>query len=212
MWMSELERPTQECSPPHTMVPSSPESGTVPLPPQEHDAQLKEEVLKDYSWRCHQAYSTPVHRGHYGTMYQAEQDLYPGSSSSPSVTNAWAQPVGQTSPVPSFWCPSPPEVRNTAAAVLYPGSADQQHFMSSPCSTSNSSPPDTPDSGYWGGGQENSPAPEDHYPQVFDSWQGFAAEGSRESASPGPMMPSQHAPLPELSIDEILMELGDQSW
>ena len=210
LWKSELESPTQEFSPPHTMVTSAPESGSVSVPPQGpppgYHTQVKEEVLNDYFWRIPQAYSTPVHHGHYGTMYHTEQDQYPGSSSSPSMTNAWAQPEGQTSPVPSFWCPSPPEVRNSAA-FLYPGSAD---YMSSTGSASNSSPPDTPDSGYWGGGQENSPPQEDHYPQVFDSWQGYAAEGS---VSPGLVMPPQHAPLPELSVHEILRELGDEeSW
>ena len=209
MWNSEPESQEEFSPPPYTMVPSSPESDSVPLPPQGappgYHAQVKEEAF----WQCPQAFSTPVHHGHYGTMYQAEQDRYPGSSSSPSITNAWAQPGGQTSPEPSFWCPSPPEVRNTAA-FLYPGSAEQQqHYMSSAGSTSNSSSPDTPDSGYWGG-QENSPPQEDRYPQVFDSWQGYAAEGS---ASPGPIMPSQHAPLPELCVHEILRELGDdESW
>lgn len=89
---------------------------------------------------------------------------------------------------------------------MYPGSAEQQIYM--PCSTSHSSTPDTPDSGYWDTSLENSPPLEGQYWQMEDSWSGAALEGCRES---GHLTLVQHAPLPELSLQEILGEL-DEDW
>lgn len=66
-------------------------------------------------------------------------------------------------------------------------------------STSYSSTPDTPDSGYWDVSLEYSPSL-----QGQDSWNGAAVEGEH-------LEQIQHAPLPELSLHEILGELGE-AW
>lgn len=89
---------------------------------------------------------------------------------------------------------------------MYPGSAEQQMYM--PSSTSHSSTPDTPDSGYWDASLENSPPLEGQYSQLEDSWSRAALEGCTESRHP---VVVQHAPLPELSLQEILGEL-DEDW
>lgn len=89
---------------------------------------------------------------------------------------------------------------------MYPGSGEHQVYM--PCSTSYSSTPDTPDSGYWDASLENSPPVEGQYSQLEDSWSGAALESCGESGHPAL---AQHAPLPELSLQEILGEL-DENW
>lgn len=83
---------------------------------------------------------------------------------------------------------------------MYSGPAEQHMYMSR--STSHSSTPDTPDSGFWDANVENSPQLED------DSWSGVTLEGCGES---GNLALIQHAPLPELSLQEILGEL-DEDW
>lgn len=83
---------------------------------------------------------------------------------------------------------------------MYPGLAEQQMYM--PRSISHSSTPDTPDSGFWDANVENTLPLED------DSWSGAALEGCREPGNPAL---AQHAPLPELSLQEILGEL-DEDW
>lgn len=80
--------------------------------------------------------------------------------------------------------------------------------MYMPCSTSHSSTPDTPDSGYWDASLESSPSLEGQCSQMEDSWSGAALEGCGESTHPALV---QHTPLPELSLQEILGEL-DEDW
>lgn len=87
---------------------------------------------------------------------------------------------------------------------MYPGSAEQQMYM--PRSTSHSSTPDTPDSGFWDASVENSPPLEGQYLQLEDSWSGTVMEGCGESGHPALV---QNAPLPELSLQEILGELNE---
>lgn len=80
--------------------------------------------------------------------------------------------------------------------------------MYMPHSTSHSSTPDTPDSGFWDASVENSPPPEGQYLQLEDSWNGTVLEGCGESGHPALV---QHTLLPELSLQEILVEL-DEDW
>lgn len=89
---------------------------------------------------------------------------------------------------------------------MYPVSAEQQTYM--PLSTSHSSTPDTPDSGYWDASLESSPPQNGQYSQLEDSWSGIVLEGCGEASPP---LLAQHAPLPELSLQEILGEL-EEAW
>eukprot|EP00064_Thunnus_orientalis_P002610 superscaffoldBa00000197_g2617 len=205
LWQT--ESPVQDALPsPHTGA-RGPQAGSVPQgPPPAYPTQVKEEMEEAcFYGQCPPAYSAIEERGHYGSMYGLQQG-------SPPLRGYWSQPGSQTSPVTPLWCHSPMEVRNynsssnQAAGFMYPGSAEQQIYM--PCSTSHSSTPDTPDSGYWDTSLENSPPLEGQYWQMEDSWSGAALEGCRES---GHLTLVQHAPLPELSLQEILGEL-DEDW
>lgn len=170
-------------------------------PPPAYPTQVKEEMTEACYYGQHApAYSTIEEHGHYGPVY----GLPMGGSSSPPLRGFWPQPGNQTSPVPPQWCHSPLEMTNYGSSFMYPGSAEQQMFM--PCSTSQSSSPDTPDSGFWDASVENSPPVEGQYSQLEDSWSGAALEGCGESGHPAPV---QHAPLPELSLQEILGELHE---
>lgn len=55
---------------------------------------------------------------------------------------------------------------------------------------------------------ENSP-PDGQYQHLDDSWSGMALGECREPGQPARLM--QHAPLPELSLQDILGEL-DEEW
>lgn len=80
--------------------------------------------------------------------------------------------------------------------------------MYMPQSQSHSSTPDTPDSGYWDANLEDSPLLEVNYKQLEDSWNGANVEGCEESGRPA--LVQQAAPLPELSLQEILGELNEE--
>ncbi|XP_071780921.2 mix-type homeobox gene 1 [Centroberyx gerrardi] len=200
-------------SPPHTR---GPQPCSVPLPPQgpppAYPTQVKEEMEDRFYGRCPPAYSAYAEHGHYGSVY----GLRPlGSSSSPPSQSAWPQPGPQSPPIPSLWCPSTLEVRNygLGSSFLYPGPAEQQQlYMSCRASTSQTSTPDTPDSGYWEGGMENSPPLDAQYSEMEESWSGVTLEGCKESGHPGMVQHSQHAPLPELSLHELLGELDEDWW
>ncbi|XP_059215914.1 mix-type homeobox gene 1 [Centropristis striata] len=166
-------------------------------PPPAYPTQVKQEMEEACYYGQHPpAYSSMEEHGHYGSMYGRPL----GGSSSPPLRGFWPQQSSQTSSAPAQWCHSPMEMSNYGSSFFYPGSAEQQMYL--PCSTSST--PDTPDSGYWDAGVENSPPVEGHSSQLEDSWSGAAVEDCRESLV-------QHAPLPELSLQEILGEL-DEDW
>ncbi|XP_029306044.1 mix-type homeobox gene 1 [Cottoperca gobio] len=191
----------------HAVASRGPQGGSVHRPPQgpppAYPTQVKEEMDEACYYGQHPpAYSTIEE--HYGSMYGLQQGRALGGSSSPPLRGFWSKPGSQTFRVPPHWCHSPVEMRNygsSQAAFVYPGSAEQQRYM--PCSTSHSSTPDTPDSGYWDAGLESSPPVESQYSQLEDSWSGVAPEGCRQS--------EQHGPLPELTLQEILGEL-EEHW
>ncbi|KAI3362949.1 hypothetical protein L3Q82_011627 [Scortum barcoo] len=215
LWQS--DSPVHDALPsPHAVASRGPQVGSGHLPPQgpppAYPTHVKEEMEEAcYYGQCPPAYSTIEEHGHYGSMYGLKQGRSLGNSSSPPLRGFWSQPGSQTSPVPPLWCQSPLEMRSyssnsSQAAFMYPGSAEQQVYM--PYSISHSSTPDTPDSGYWDASLENSPSLEGQYSQMEDSWSRAALEGYGESTHPAPV---QHAPLPELSLQEILGEL-DEDW
>uniref|UniRef100_A0A4W6GAW8 Mix-type homeobox gene 1 n=1 Tax=Lates calcarifer TaxID=8187 RepID=A0A4W6GAW8_LATCA len=180
LWGSDSALPPPP--PPHR----GPQVGPVSLPPPPaYPTPVKEELEESCFYaQCPPAYSAAEER--YGSVYRLQQGR-----------SYWSQPGSQTPPAPPLWCHSPLEMRSyssgsgpAAAAFMYPGTAEQQMFITS-------STPDTPDSGYGDIGLENSPP----YSQLEDSW-------STESRHPGLV---QHAPLPELSLQEILGEL-DEDW
>ncbi|KAJ0067218.1 hypothetical protein NL108_013069 [Boleophthalmus pectinirostris] len=111
--------------------------------------------------------------------------VYNHMKSSPSFPGYWSQNVRQTSPVPLQWS-------NANFA--------QSSFMLPGVSTT----PDTPDSGFWDSAMDVSPQMIGvyGYSQLDDSWGTVAAE------TPAP---AAHAPLPELSLQEILGEL-EEDW
>ncbi|XP_023281562.1 pituitary homeobox 3-like [Seriola lalandi dorsalis] len=215
LWQSDT--PVQEAlPPPHAVANRRPQLGPIPLPPQgpppAYPTQVKEEMEEAcYYGQYPPAYSTIEEHGHYGSMYGLQQGRPLGSSSSPPLGGYWSQPGSQTSPHSPLWCHSPMGMRNysssssQAASFMYPGSAEQQTYMTS--STSHSSTPDTPDSGYWDASLENSPPLEGQYSQVEDSGSGVAVEGCGESRHP--RLIQHHTPLPELSLQEILGELNE---
>ncbi|KAG7512393.1 double homeobox protein 4C-like [Solea senegalensis] len=212
LWQS--DSPVRDALPLHHGIASrGPQVGPIPLPPQgpppAYPTQVKEEIEEAcYYGQCPPAYSTIEEHGHYGPMHGVQQGrLHAGfsSSSSPHPRGYWSHAGSQTPPVTPLWCHSPLEMRSSSQApsFMYPGSAEQQLYMTS--STSHSSTPDTPDSGYWDVSLENSPG---QYSQLEDSWSGVSLEGYRESRH---LEVVQLAPLPELSLQEILGEL-DEDW
>ncbi|XP_010737970.3 mix-type homeobox gene 1 [Larimichthys crocea] len=214
LWQS--DSPVHDALPPsHAVASWGQQLDSVHLPPQgpppAYPTQVKEELEEAcYYGQRPPAYSTNDEHRHHGSIY-GFQGRQLGGSSSPPLRGFWSQPGRQTSPVPSLWCHSPQEMQSygsnsSQAAFIYPGSAEQQMYM--PCSTSHSSTPDTPDSGYWDASLESSPPLEGQYSQLEDSWSGAALEGCGESRHTAAV---QHAPLPELSLQEILGEL-DEDW
>lgn len=77
-------------------------------------------------------------------------------------------------------------------------------------STSHSSTPDTPDSGFWDAATDNSPLPPPlgQYSKLEDFWSRTSLEPRGEA---GRESLGQPRPLPELSLQEILGEL-DEDW
>ncbi|XP_034754430.1 mix-type homeobox gene 1 [Etheostoma cragini] len=202
LWQS--ESPVHSALPPPHPAANVGPLGSVHLPPQgpppAYPTLVKEE-LKEACYYGHHppAYPAIKEHGHCGSMYGFLQGRPMAGGSSPPVRGFWSQPGSQTSPAPPQWCPYRLEMRNYGSALGYTGSAEQQMYM--PASTSHSSTPDTPDSGYWDGSLESSPPAESQYTQLEDSWSG-------DSGHPAPV---QHAPLPELSLQEILGQL-DEDW
>ncbi|XP_017260345.1 mix-type homeobox gene 1 [Kryptolebias marmoratus] len=211
LWQS--DSPDHEACPPHHAVPNRGPL-TVPLrphgPPPAYPAEVKQE-MEDSSYRgpcppaytpsedhgpCPPAYPHSEDCGQYGSIYELQQV---GGSSSTPLRSFWTQQSSQNSPL---WVRPPLEMNSGSDQVyMYPGPAEQQIYMNS--STSQSSTPDTPDSGYWEVSREISPLAEGPYPQLEDSWSRGAPEDCRDLV--------QLAPLPVLSLQEILGEL-DEDW
>lgn len=188
-----------------------PQLGPIPLPPQgpppAYPIQVKEEMDEAcYYGQNPPAYSSIDEHGHYSSMYGRQKGRLLGSSSSPPLRGYWSQPGSQTSPHSPLWCHSPLGIRNystsSGQAAAFVNPTEQQTHTNTP--NSHSSTPDTPDSGYW----DVSPPQDGHYSQLEDSWSGVALEGCVEARHP---WLTEHAPLPELSLQEILGEL-DEDW
>ncbi|KAJ0004944.1 hypothetical protein NQD34_011158 [Periophthalmus magnuspinnatus] len=118
--------------------------------------------------------------------------VYNQMKSIPSFSGYWSQNGHQASPDQLQWSNSP--INNA--------SYTQSSFMLPGMSTT----PDTPDSGFWDSALDVSPymSSVNGYSQLEDSWGTLALE------TPTPAPPA-HAPLPELSLQEILGEL-EEDW
>ncbi|XP_053730506.1 homeobox protein prophet of Pit-1-like [Synchiropus splendidus] len=182
----------------HSRMRGSPPGALLPQrPPPAYPVQVKEEV--DDTCLFGSCPSTMEEQGYYQSMFGRQQRV----GGSPSQRGYWAQTGNQTPPMMPRWCQPPMEMRKSNQPFLLPRSAEQQMYMFR--STSHSSTPDTPDSGFWDVSLENSPPMEGHYSQMDDSWSGMSLDSSKDSA----LLPV--APLPELSLQEILGEL-DEDW
>lgn len=187
-----------------------PQTGPVHLPPQGPPPAYPTPVKAEMEEACY--YGPPAYStigGEYGPMYGLVQGRPLGRPISPNVRDVWSQPGGRPSSAAPAWCQSPLEMRNCPSSqmkFMYPGSAEQQLYVS--CSTSHSSTPDTPDSGFWDAAVENSPPLLGQYSKLEDSWSGSGLEARGEL---GHQSVGGHAPLPELSLQEILGEL-EEDW
>jgi len=189
-------------APPHSMSARGPQPG-VPSqgPPPAYPAQVKEEREEDFLYgRCLPGYlPSPVDYRHYGLH-------------SPPMTGGWGHPGSYSSPVPAQWCPSPQELRGSGmpssgaglAGTLYPGMMEQPPH-------GHASTPDTPDSGYWEVASDGSPNLDLQYAKMGESWSTPAPKVPSRDPShyPGSGQYWQQAPLPELSLHEILGELNE---
>lgn len=218
LWQS--DSPARDAlPPPHAAAGGGPQAGSVHLPPlgppPAYQTLVKEEEVKVacYYGQRPPAYSTAEEHGHYGSAYGLKQSGPLGCGSAASLRGFWSQPGSRASPVPPQWGHSPLEMRSygsssTQAGVAYPGSAEQRAYM--PCSTSystsHSSTPDTPDSGYWDASLENTTPVESQYSWMDNSWSGASMEVCGGAESPAL---TRYDPLPELSLHEILGELHE---
>ncbi|XP_057703560.1 homeobox protein SEBOX-like [Corythoichthys intestinalis] len=179
----------------HPTVARGPQSGPVSMgrqgAPPSYPTRVKEEREEScFCGPCPPAYPTVEDHQHYGSMYTRHQSTPLNNSSGSHLRGYWPQPSFQTDPMTPLCYGA-----NTAGP---------HNYMAR--SGSHSSSPDTPDSGYWDVSLESSPLPEGHYSQVDDSWNLLG--GCRASGFPSLAQP---APLPELSLQEILREL-DENW
>lgn len=208
LWQS--ESPTHDELPaPHMAARRAPQplQRTAPAYP----VQLKEETKSSCYYGQHPSpYSAPEKSPQYGSMYGLQQGRQLGSSSGPALKGLWSQQGGPATPAPPLWCQSPLQVDKSGlnpsqAGFMHPGSAEQMYL---PHPASQSSTPDTPDSGFWETRMENSP-PEGQYQHLDDSWSGVPPGDCREPGQGALLM--KHAPLPELTLQDILYEL-DEEW
>ncbi|XP_061646836.1 mix-type homeobox gene 1 [Phyllopteryx taeniolatus] len=205
LWQA--DSPIQNAPAPHHNVARGPQSGPVSMgrqgPPSSYPTRVKEEMEEPcFYGHCPPMYTTIEDHRQYGSMYGLHQSTPLGNSSSPHLRGYWSQPSTQTDPVTPLWCNSPAEGRSCSASTLA-FMCPRNYTARSSC---HSTSPDTPDSGYWDPSIENSPPLDGLYSQLDVSWGGL--EGCRRS---GFQSLVQHAPLPELSLQEILGEL-DEDW
>ncbi|XP_012717822.2 mix-type homeobox gene 1 [Fundulus heteroclitus] len=203
----------QSNSPHHDIFPPSPgvasNGSTVPMrpqrPPPAYPAPIKQEMEEGaYYGQCPPAYSPSEVQGQYSSIFGFQQQL--GRTSSPAMWGMWPKPGAQTSPVSPLWSKSLEmmsfnSVSNQATA-LYP----EQQMYSNSSSSSQSSTPETPDSGYWDLSADNSPQIGGQYTQLEKSWNWMTLEESSEPAHPKLV---QNTPLPVLSLQEIMGELNE---
>ncbi|XP_013886920.1 homeobox protein prophet of Pit-1 [Austrofundulus limnaeus] len=204
----------QSDSPDHDAFPARPAGTnrgplTVPLrplrPPPAYPAQVKQETEDDSYGLCPPAYpASEDHRpcppafpeDQFGSMYDLRQV---DSSTAPHLRVFWTQPGSQN---PPLWCSPPLEMSSGSNQVfMYLEPTEQQIYPNS--SSSLTSSPNTPDSGYWEVNAESTASAEGPHPQLEDSWSGETPEDCRDLV--------QLAPLPVLSLQEILGEL-DEDW
>ncbi|XP_069545896.1 paired box protein Pax-7-like [Brachyistius frenatus] len=210
LWQSDSPAHSVFC-PPHVVANREPQAGPILMrpqgPPPVYPTQVKQEMRDACYYRqCPPPYSSPEER--YGSLYGLQQGRAMGSSSSPPLKGYWSQPRRQASPVPLLWCQSPLDMggyssSSNQAAFMNQGPAEQQ--TSTTPSISHYTP-DTPDSGFWEGNLESSTPAEDQFSQLEDLWRGLDLEAYRESGSPALV---QHAPLPMMSLQDILEELDE---
>ncbi|XP_040930005.1 homeobox protein prophet of Pit-1-like [Betta splendens] len=203
----------QPDSPVHD-APTPHQAGAIPLPPQgPPSAKVKEELEEACYYRqCSSAFPAIEEHDPFGSVYRFQQGRPRGNSSSTPLRGYWPQRGSQRTPVQPLWChppmrsPNYSSPSNQAAAFMYAGSTEQQMYNTP--SASHSASPDTPDSGYWDLSLDGSPPPQvsGQYPQLEDSWSRAGVEGCRNAGNPGLV---QSEPLPELSLQEILGELGE---
>ncbi|XP_061694135.1 mix-type homeobox gene 1 [Syngnathoides biaculeatus] len=201
LWQA--DSPIQKAPAPHHNVARRPQSGPVAMgrqgPPPSCPTRVKEEMEEScFYGQCPPMYPTIEDHRQYDSMYGLHQSTPLGNSSNPHLRGYWSQQSSQTDLVTQLWCNSPVEGRSYNPNTLA--------FICPINYTVRSSCPDTPDSGYWDPSLENSPSLDGHYSQMDVSW--GVLEGSRGS---GFQSLVQHAPLPELSLQEILGEL-DEDW
>ncbi|XP_024153005.1 paired box protein Pax-6, partial [Oryzias melastigma] len=167
-------------------------------PPPAYPSQVKQEVQEgSYYGPCPAAFSNTPEQAHFSSLFGLQQGGHLDSTSSSPLGGYW--PGSQNGPVSPPWG-KPLETSSFSSnqqAFMFP--AEPQMYMTS--STPHSSTPDTPDSGYWDACLENSPSAGGPFSQLEDS---CSREDSRDPAV-------QHAPLPVLSLQEILWELNE-SW
>lgn len=206
LWQS--DSPVHDALPPHGRTL---QTGPVHLPPQGPPPAYPTPVKAEMEEACYYgppAYSTIGDQ--YGSIYGLVPGRPLGGHISPNTRDhVWSQPGSHPSSAAPAWCQSPPEMRTYTPSqmkFMYAGSAEQQLYMSH--STSHSSTPDTPDSGFWDASAENSPPLLGQYSKLEDSWSGTSLETRGEV---GRQSVGQHAPLPELSLQEILGEL-EEDW
>ncbi|XP_043992833.1 paired box protein Pax-6-like [Gambusia affinis] len=202
LWMSSSPHHDAFSSPPSVASSGSPAPLKPRGPPPTYPAPLKQEMDKaTYYSQYPPAYSPP---DQYRSLF-GHQSSYTRESS-PPMWGMWPQPGTQTPPAPPLWCKTL-EMMNFAANgsnVSYP----EQQMYSNSSSTSQPSTPSTPDSGYWDASARNNPQLGGPYSQLERFWTGTALE---ESGEPQPPTMTQQAPLPVLSLQDILGELNE-NW
>ncbi|CAL8368659.1 unnamed protein product [Gadus morhua 'NCC'] len=183
-------------------------------PPPAYPTQVKAERDEDLRYgRCLPAFHpSPMDYRHYGPVYRGQPPT-PLSGHSPSMTGPWAHPGSHSSPVPAPWCPSPQDLRGSGVPPSTVGPSGQVYpcMMEQPLNSyAHASSPDTPDSGYWEMASDSSPNLDMQYAQMEDSWSGVIPRSSGDPGHyPGSDQFRQQAPLPELSLHEILGELNE---
>ncbi|XP_051935774.1 mix-type homeobox gene 1 [Hippocampus zosterae] len=198
LWQT--DSPIQNAQAPH-------QSGQVSLgregPPPCYPTRVKEEMEEScFYGQCPPMYPTVEEHQHYGSMYGLHQSTPLGNGSSPRLRGYWSQTCALTDAMTPLW--SPAEGRSCSSSVFAFMRPEQQNYTAR--TGSHSTNPDTPDSGYWDASLDKSPPAESHYSQLDGSWS--VPEGCRGSGFSSVV---QHAPLPELSLQEILGEL-DEDW
>uniref|UniRef100_A0A3P9JAV1 Mix-type homeobox gene 1 n=1 Tax=Oryzias latipes TaxID=8090 RepID=A0A3P9JAV1_ORYLA len=169
-------------------------------PPPAYPSRVKQEVEEgSYYGQCPAAYANAQEHAHFSSLFGHQQGghldtssplggYWPGSPNGPA-SPPWGKPLQMSS------------FSSMQQALMFTGEPQTYATPSTP----HSSIPDTPDSGYWDACLENSPPTGGPFSQLEESCSRAALEDSRDPAA------VQHAPLPVLSLQEILWELNE-SW